>query len=349
MTELRGYMAPAEMAPVELTRAQKQALYRDGFVVLKGIVPKELTSRAKALLEEHERADTIAREGTASDRPNLTGAPEISDLLNESPLTPLLHATMGYFDPPKRAQVAVVHPSKPSKSFRTGHGYPEKDMPYGGWTPHCDGLFGAMLPPEVQAGHAEVSAKYTPQEIYDIIVNAAPRAPNIGRSPDVIGTNLCAPRLFFTALGMVSDDASSFAQRAAVRGSRHDALAWLLHGAGRRLPERPDEPRGRAAGAAPGRAPRDAALLPQAAGERRHHRSGGRGLAALRLLGPRGRRHGLAAAGGQGSILRRIQRDHAGRAALAGPRAHYDGRRGRCDHAVPEPEQPELGRPSAPS
>ena len=44
---------------------------------------------AKALLEEHERADTIAREGTASDRPNLTGAPEISDLLNESPLTPL--------------------------------------------------------------------------------------------------------------------------------------------------------------------------------------------------------------------------------------------------------------------
>ena len=108
---------------------------------------------------------------------------------------------MGYFDPPKRAQVAVVHPSKPSKSFRTGHGYPDKDMPYGGWTPHCDGLFGAMLPPEVQAGHAEVSAKYTPQEIYDIIVNAAPRAPNIGRSPDVIGTNLCAPRLFFTALG----------------------------------------------------------------------------------------------------------------------------------------------------
>eukprot|EP01045_Picozoa_sp_COSAG04_P021802 COSAG04_NODE_2380_length_4235_cov_1.534333_6_plen_331_part_00 len=177
------------MAPVELTRAQKQALYTDGFVVLKGIVPKELTSRAKALLAEHERADTIAREGTASDRPNLTGAPEISDLLNESPLTPLLHATMGYFDPPKRAQVAVVHPSKPSKSFRTGHGYPDKDMPYGGWTPHCDGLFGAMLPPEVQAGHAEVSAKYTPQEIYDIIVNAAPRAPNIGRSPDVIGTN----------------------------------------------------------------------------------------------------------------------------------------------------------------
>ena len=99
---------------------------------------------------------------------------------------------MGYFDPPKRAQVAVVHPSKPSKSFRTGHGYPERDMPYGGWTPHCDGLFGAMLPPEVQAGHAEVSAKYTPQEIYDKIINAAPRAPNIGRSPDVIGTNLCA-------------------------------------------------------------------------------------------------------------------------------------------------------------
>ena len=44
-------------------------------------------------------------------------------------------------------QVAVVHPSHPSRSMNTGHGYREKDMPYKGWTPHCDGLFGAFIPP----------------------------------------------------------------------------------------------------------------------------------------------------------------------------------------------------------
>ena len=35
--------------PEELTDAQKRTLYRDGFVVLKGVVPKEMTHRARRL------------------------------------------------------------------------------------------------------------------------------------------------------------------------------------------------------------------------------------------------------------------------------------------------------------
>ena len=33
--------------PTELTFEQKRALYRDGYIILKNIVPKELTQRAR--------------------------------------------------------------------------------------------------------------------------------------------------------------------------------------------------------------------------------------------------------------------------------------------------------------
>lgn len=36
--------------PVELTLEQKRTFYRDGFIILKNIVPKELTHRARRLV-----------------------------------------------------------------------------------------------------------------------------------------------------------------------------------------------------------------------------------------------------------------------------------------------------------
>ena len=89
-----------------LSLEQKRDLYRDGYVILKQIVPRELTAAARECLAKAERADAIVKGGgTAAERPTLTGAPELTDLLNKSPLTPLIHDTMGYFDPPRRCQV----------------------------------------------------------------------------------------------------------------------------------------------------------------------------------------------------------------------------------------------------
>ena len=149
----------SQLQGLELTREQKLQLYRDvrpaavllarsrppreepltepcraqGFVVLKGVVPRELTQRAKTALREFD--DSTAKnlsEGRHPIGPSIIGASaEITDLINASPFTPVLKSLIGEFDPPTATQVAVlpVTDGEESAGFN-GAGYPEEGFPF---------------------------------------------------------------------------------------------------------------------------------------------------------------------------------------------------------------------------
>ena len=82
-----------------LSREQKQQFYRDGYIILKGIVPKKLTQAARSRI-----AAAAAAPGQGGD---LGTAAEMLGLLNESALADVLRDTMGAFDPPSRCQVTL--------------------------------------------------------------------------------------------------------------------------------------------------------------------------------------------------------------------------------------------------
>ena len=117
---------PREEPLTEPCRAQ-------GFVVLKGVVPRELTQRAKTALREFD--DSTAKnlsEGRHPIGPSIIGASaEITDLINASPFTPVLKSLIGEFDPPTATQVAVlpVTDGEESAGFN-GAGYPEEGFPF---------------------------------------------------------------------------------------------------------------------------------------------------------------------------------------------------------------------------
>ena len=105
-----GYMAADRIEqdhPGVLSYEQKQRLYRDGYIVLKRVVPKELTQSARSCIAGVVDAD-YSQLGTTA---------EMLNLVNASPLSKVLRNTMGAFDPPTRCQVAVRPITKPGKHF----------------------------------------------------------------------------------------------------------------------------------------------------------------------------------------------------------------------------------------
>ena len=151
-----------------LTAAQKQDLYHDGYVVLKNAVSDELVAAAQERIRNAGKGDSLARER------------EMTDLVNASSITPILHEAMGRFDPPVACQVGVIKPSEPSDRF-SAVGYRERDMPYYGAGTHMDGNITIAPPQEVQEG--------TPDEIYGRHFASGPKG-DLGRSPEVMGHNM---------------------------------------------------------------------------------------------------------------------------------------------------------------
>ena len=125
----------------ELTHEQKRALYRDGFIVLRNAVPRELTHRAR------RRINVFAgRRGYLFDHyPELSSSPEFPDLLNKSVLAEILRNTMGPFDAPERAMPMVLYPRDPSSAVGP-HGLPDDQLPNFGFFPHLDGQWSGRLP-----------------------------------------------------------------------------------------------------------------------------------------------------------------------------------------------------------
>ena len=152
----------------ELTAEQKQYLYNDGYVIVKHAVEDRLADAALDCLNQAER-------------PHIMGTNQaLTNLMNASRMTPILHDVMGYFDPPKVCQVGILPVQKPSDRFNN-LGYHEKDMPYFATESHLDGSMTIAVPQQVQDGGAE--------EIYRRYIASGPNG-DLGRSPDVIGHNL---------------------------------------------------------------------------------------------------------------------------------------------------------------
>ena len=84
--------------PNALSQNQKRALVRDGFVILKNAVPRDITARAKTLIN---RDPTKIAHGDEA---------AINDLFNASSIPAVLEEAMGRHTPPINAQVAVTMP-----------------------------------------------------------------------------------------------------------------------------------------------------------------------------------------------------------------------------------------------
>ena len=97
-----------------LTLDQKRDLYRDGYIIVKGAVSEELTDAAL-----HRINNPVEGEYAGVTTP-------LTDLVNASSVTPILHEAMGYFDPPIACQVGVLPVREPGKHYNN-LGYPDKD------------------------------------------------------------------------------------------------------------------------------------------------------------------------------------------------------------------------------
>ena len=155
-------------SPRTLTYEDKLSLNQNGYVVLKNAVSDTLVQRALKRMKAAQRGENLHKDST------------MTDLVNQSDVTPVLHEAMGYFDPPTLAQVGVIKPSKPSGRF-TNLGYRDVDVPYYGAGVHMDGNITIAAPQEVQEG--------TPDEIYLRHFAAGPKG-DLGRSPEVMGHNM---------------------------------------------------------------------------------------------------------------------------------------------------------------
>ena len=153
--------------PTALTLEQKKTLYRDGYIVVKNAVSDELVDAALKRLANPTEGEYVG------------STKEMTDLVNASSVTPILHDAMGQFDPPIVCQVGVNRVREPSNRFNN-LGYREKDQPYFAAESHMDGLCTIGVPQERQEG--------TSEEIYKRYIASGPKG-DLGRSADVMGHN----------------------------------------------------------------------------------------------------------------------------------------------------------------
>ena len=129
-------------AAPSLTIEQKRDLYRDGYIVVRKAVSEELVEAALQRIRVAKKGENLGPDKT------------MTDLVNASTITPILHEVMGKFDPPIVCQVGVIKVTEPGDHFNNV-GYRDKDMPYYGAQTHMDGNITITAPQEVQQGTAE--------------------------------------------------------------------------------------------------------------------------------------------------------------------------------------------------
>tara|TARA_B100001123_G_scaffold188787_1_gene215613 strand:+ start:4551 stop:5687 length:1137 start_codon:yes stop_codon:yes gene_type:complete len=210
--------------PEELTDAQKRTLYRDGFVVLKGVVPKEMTHRARRLANITAGKILNGTMEAPERRNRFMGAEtEITDLINKTAMSKILQSTMGPFDPPTHGFSPVLYPVESSDDICI-HGVADRDVPWHGCYLHLDGQWTGPIPQR-------------PDEVDDWHV---PGTPHFGdRSAKVIGTNgtpffqdpACTLSLgsFTTFVGVALSDQSVFGYGnfAVLKGAHHHTAAFI--------------------------------------------------------------------------------------------------------------------------
>ena len=184
--------ARESMEGAALSVEQKRALFRDGFVHLKGVIPKEITSAARSAIEQAERdpqpADGSVRPtgNRKTDAVRQIGAQAVAtDTVNKSPITSILTEVMGEFQPPTHCQVAYTPVSNQPVEEIEGYsvsGYRNRDMPYHGAWLHHDGLCGLNSFVEPVEG--------TKEEVYDLLISQTNNGAETGRSAETVGSNV---------------------------------------------------------------------------------------------------------------------------------------------------------------
>ena len=144
-----------------LSTEQKQKLHRDGYLVLKQVIPKDKTDKARRLL--FERMGALRRAAVqavasgdmepleaASQLMGRSGASDtIMSLFNETPIKPLLESAFGGpVSPVRGAQLATLYPAEDDHAVNEA-GFRNIDTPFAGWCGHLDGLWngGIATPP----------------------------------------------------------------------------------------------------------------------------------------------------------------------------------------------------------
>ena len=131
-----------------MTLDQKRDFYRDGYVILKNVVPQDMVDAAHSRIESRKEGENLAK------------AQAMTELVNATAVTPILNEAMGRFDPPITAQVGVIPVSNPGKHFNS-LGYRDQDMPYYGAQTHWTATSSSGLPAAgvaTGAGGASLSA-----------------------------------------------------------------------------------------------------------------------------------------------------------------------------------------------
>lgn len=150
-----------------MTPEQKEAFYRDGFVILKDIVPQPVVQTAVrhlygGLSEIWQAAMFARRNAKDNEQDDSTDArllsavesgvragtdPAIFDLVNpDHPLMQSITEALGH--PVKElrgAQLATVFPHE-ARSAISESGYPANEIPFYGWQGHLDGLWNGAAP-----------------------------------------------------------------------------------------------------------------------------------------------------------------------------------------------------------
>ena len=152
----------------QLNDDEKRTLYRDGYVILRNVIPAGMVEAARERIENAAKGELLTKD------PLMTG------LVNDTDITPILHEVMGQFDPPVACQVGVNRVRAPGEHFNS-LGYRDRDMPYFGAESHVDGSMTIAIPQEVQTG--------SPDEVYARYIASGPKG-DLGRSPDVMGHNM---------------------------------------------------------------------------------------------------------------------------------------------------------------
>ena len=225
-----------KLMAAKLTEEQKTQFFRDGYLVLKDVVPIQLVEEARARIKRAKKGESLA------------AAPELADLVNLSDVTPILHEAMGQFDPITKTHVGVIKRSDPRDHY-TALGYKEKDLPYFGHGLHAEGVFTGATPQEVVGG--------SESERYKKMLSSGPRG-DIGRSPDVVGvntdplfqdpemTNAIGSFTTFCIVPLNEQMEAGVGQTAVIPGGHHvleQFLRWQLQCSGKIGPEGPGWPR----------------------------------------------------------------------------------------------------------
>lgn len=144
---------------MDISETQKQSFYRDGFVIFRGVVPKQKVLEARRLIHTHlgKLSDVATTTMPNKDvepnplserlrdvlKPTLIAGsdPLIINLFEKTSVKPLVRELMG--GPTqliRNAQIATRFPSDPTREIGES-GYPDDQIPFNGWIGHLDGLW----------------------------------------------------------------------------------------------------------------------------------------------------------------------------------------------------------------